>query len=122
MRREDRLGKAGGEGAAVVGGAGLHIDRPALRRARDVERPAHAKMLADMIERVDLAGIGEDAGGGIVDERVVLPAVPEPRDDIEIFPGALVALVVRRMLGQAEILRRLRRAGGDDVPAGAAAR
>ena len=64
-------------------------------------------MLADVIDRVDLAGIGEDAGGGIVDERVVFPAVPEPRDDIEIFPGALVALVMRRMLGQAEILRRL---------------
>jgi len=120
MRGEDGFRKARGESAAVVGGAGLHIDRPALRRARDVQRAANAKMLADVVERMDLAGIGEDARGRIVDERVVLPAVPEPRDHVEIFAGALVALVVGRVLGQSKVLRGLWGAGRHDIPAGAA--
>ena len=61
-----------------------------------------------MIDRVDLAGVGENAGDGIVDEGVVFPAVPELRDHIEIFARPLVSLMMRRMLGQAEILRGLR--------------
>ena len=48
-------------------------------------------MLSDVIERVDLADVGENAGDGVVDERVVFPTVPKPGDDIEIFPRPLVA-------------------------------
>ena len=78
-------------------------------------------MLSDVIDRVDLAGVGKDARRGIVDDSVVFPAVPQPRDDIQIFPGALVTLAVGRMFGQAEILRRLCYGCRDDVPAGSAA-
>ena len=65
-------------------------------------------MLSDVIERVDLADVGENAGDGVVDERVVFPTVPKPCDDIEILPCSLIALVMRRMLRQAEVLCRLR--------------
>lgn len=99
MRRENCLREPGGERAAVVGGAGLYVDRPSLRRPRDVQRATNAKMLADMVERVDLAGVGEDARSRIVDERVILPAIPQPGDHVEIFAGALIALVVRGCSG-----------------------
>src|SRR3981081_4170599 len=78
-------------------------------------------MLSDVVDCMDLAGVGKNARRRIVDDGVVFPAVPEPRDDIQIFPGALVTLAMWRMLGQAEILCRLRRGRGDDVPAGSAA-
>ena len=65
-------------------------------------------MLSDVFERVDLADVGENAGDGVVDERVVFPTVPKPGDDIEIFPRPLVAFVMGRVLRQAEVLRRLR--------------
>ncbi|MGY2930723.1 hypothetical protein ACVWZ6_000325 [Bradyrhizobium sp. GM6.1] len=119
MRRENCLREPGGERAAVVGGAGLYVDRPSLRRPRDVQRATNAKMLADMVERVDLAGVGEDARSRIVDERVILPAIPQPGDHVEIFAGALIALVVRGMFRQPKVLCGLLRTGGDDVPAGA---
>ncbi len=77
-------------------------------------------MLSDVVDCMDLAGVGKDARRRIVNDSIVLPAIPEPRDDIQVFPGALVTLAMRRMFGQAEILCRLRRGRGDDVPAGAA--
>ncbi len=121
MGGEDRFRKARREGAAVVGRAGLHIDRSSLRRSRNVERAADAKVLSDVVDGMDPGGVGEDAGRGIIDQRIVFPAVPQPRDDVEIFARPLVTLVMRRMFGQPEILRCLRRARRDDVPAGAAA-
>jgi hypothetical protein len=63
-------------------------------------------MLSDVIDRVDLAGVGKNARDGVVDERVVFPTIPKPSDDIEILPRPLVAQ--RRMFGQSKILRRLR--------------
>src|SRR5882724_4690736 len=74
-------------------------------------------MLADMIDRVNFAGVSENAGDGIIDEGVVLPAIPEPGDHVEILARPLVSLVMRRVLGKPEILRRLRGARGNDVPA-----
>lgn len=56
-------------------------------------------MLSDMVDSVDPGGVGEDARGGIIDQRVVFPTVPQPRDDIEIFARPLIAFVMRRMLG-----------------------
>ena len=38
-----------GELAAVLGRAGLHIDRPALRRPRDIQRSSYAKVLSDVV-------------------------------------------------------------------------
>jgi hypothetical protein len=70
-----------------------------------------------MVDRVDLAGVGENAGGGIIDESIVLPAIPELCNPVEILARPLVSLVVRRVLGQAEILSGLGRARRDDVPA-----
>jgi hypothetical protein len=72
------------------------------------------------MERVNLAGVGKDARCRIVDQRIVFPAVPQPRDHVQELPGALISLAVGRMFRKPEILRGLGRAGGDDVPAGAA--
>ena len=51
VRGEDRLGLAGGEGPPVLRRPGLHVDRPALRGPRRVERPPHPEVLADVVDR-----------------------------------------------------------------------
>ncbi len=114
---EDRLGIAGGEGAALVRGARLHQHRMALRRARQVERAAHAELLAGVVDGVDAVGVGVDAAGAVMDARVVLPAVPQLAHDIDELGRATIAVAVRVALGEAEIAGRLGRPGGDDVPA-----
>src|ERR1700748_2608125 len=117
MRGEDSFREAGCKSPPVVGGAGLDIDGTALWSPGNVERPAHVKVLTDMINRVNLTGVGENAGDGIVDDGIVLPAIPKLRDHVEILARPFVSLVVRRMLRQSEILRGLGRTRRDDVPA-----
>ncbi|KAG1530624.1 hypothetical protein G6F50_017193 [Rhizopus delemar] len=77
MRHEDEFGRARRQVAASLGRAGLHHDRPALRRASDVQRAADGEVLALMVKGVVLAGIEEFAGVLVPDERVVFPGVPQ---------------------------------------------
>jgi hypothetical protein len=74
-----------------------------------------------MVEPVDLLGVGKDAGVLIADHGTVLPAVPQPRDDVHELIGSLVALGVERHRVTAEVLGDLIRARGDDVPGDPAA-
>ena len=110
-----------GKLAAVVGGAGLHQHRLALRRARHVERAAHVEVLAVVIERVHLLRIEEQARLLVADEGVVVPRIPQRLHDLDEFLAAPVAHVLRLVRLVAEVERLGRIAGGDHVPAGAAA-
>ena len=52
--RVDDVGRRRSQLAALLGGARLHDDRMALRRARDVQRPANREEPALVIERMHL--------------------------------------------------------------------
>ena len=61
MRGEHRLGVPRREAAAGVGRAGLHQHRPALRRARQVQRPGHLVVLALVVDRPDAVRLRRSA-------------------------------------------------------------
>ena len=82
QRGEHHLGGFGGELAPDVGGAGLHDHRPALHRARDVERAFHRQVFALVVEHMHLVGIEEDAALDVADEGVVGPGIPQAGDDV----------------------------------------
>ena len=102
---EDDLGPPGGEVPPAPGRAGLEQHRPALRRPRHRQRPAHLEPLAVVVELVDLVRVGEDAVGPVEDQRVVLPRVPQPGGGLEELVGPVVAGVVGQHLVDAEVLR-----------------
>src|SRR5450755_2035417 len=77
MCGENRFRNMSGERASIVGGTGLDIDGTTLGWARHVQGAAYTKMFSDMINRVDLAGVGENAGDRIIDESIILPAIPK---------------------------------------------
>ena len=106
-RREYGFRGLGGKLAAGIGGAGLHDHRPALDRTRDIERAAHRKIFALMIEHMQLVGIEKDAVLDVADESVVGPAVPQPGHHVVEFAGAAIALVMLHVVVQAEIQRRI---------------
>jgi hypothetical protein len=116
---EDHLGPARREVLAVLGGAGLDQHRVALRRARDVERPAHREELALVIEDVELVGIEVAPRRLVVEERVVLPRIPQAGDDLHELAGAAVARGVIGLAVEVEVLRLGVGHRGDDVPRGA---
>ena len=82
LRGEHRLRGLGGELPAGLRRAGLHDHRPALDRARDVERAAHREVFALVAEHVHLGGIEIDAVLDVADEGVVRPAVPQAGHDV----------------------------------------
>jgi hypothetical protein len=55
--------------------------------------------MPDVFDRVDPVGVGENAGRLVDHQRIVLPAIPKPGDDIEIFPSAVVTIGVNGMRG-----------------------
>ncbi len=93
----------------------------ALRRARHVDRPGHLEEPALVVERMHLRRVDKAAGRLVGDDRVVVPAIPQPLDDIDEFVGPLVAQLVLHVRVAAEVERRLRLRTGDHVPGGAAA-
>ena len=121
LRGEHRLRGLGRELAPGLGRAGLHDDRPALDRPRDVERTAHRQKLALVVEHMQLVGIEKDAVLDVADEGVIRPAVPQSGHHVVELARAAIALAVLHVLVEPEIQRRVRIGGGDDVPAGAAA-
>ena len=121
LRGEHRFGVPGGELAAVVGRTGLHEQRPSLRRARDVERPADPEVLPGEVHRVDPGRVGVDTRGLVADLGTVLPAVPQPDGHVDELGRAPVALPVAGGVVKTEVLRGRLGRGRDDVPAGPAA-
>ncbi len=106
---------------AVLGRAGLHDQRPALDRAGDVERAAHAEILSLVIEHVHLGGIEIQALFDIAHKSVVGEGIPQPGDDVIEFTRALVAFGVLHMVVEPEIQRGVGIGSGDDIPPRAAA-
>ncbi len=120
-RGEDRLGVLGGELAAAGGGARLVDHRRALWRGLAEVDPGDLEELALVGDPVDLRGVGEDPGGAVADDGVVLPAaLPELVTDLEVLVGDVVAVVVGHLGGLAEVAGAAVEVGGDDVPADAA--
>ena len=117
---DDRVGPARGELLAARRAAGLADRHAALRRARRVERPAHLEVLALVVDRMDLAAVGEHRDLAVEHHRVGLPRLPQPGDHVGELVGDVVALVVRPVLVVAVVLRRAVVAAGDAVPADAA--
>ena len=118
---EHHVGGARGELAAGLRRARLRHHRPALRRARDVERALDLEVLADVVEEMDLVAVHVDAALLVAQQPAVFPAVPQAGDDLVELLGALVALGVGQVLVEAEILRLVLDLRGHQVPAGAAA-
>src|SRR5471032_3419867 len=121
VRNEDHLRGLRGEFATGIRCPGLHDHWPALRRAGDVERAAHLEMRAAMVERMQLVRIEIESAFTVTDESVVFPTVPEACDDVIEFACALVANCVSRVLLEAEVEGFRFAAGGNQVPAPAAA-
>jgi hypothetical protein len=99
----DHVGVGGGDLLALLGRAGLHQDRPALRRRRRVERAAHREVLAAVIEHVELGRVVELARRLVVDEGVRFPAVPQAGDDVDELLRPIVARVVVEVRVAAEV-------------------
>ena len=97
-RGEHGLRGLGRELAPGLGRAGLHDDRPALDRPRDVERTAHGKKLALVIEHMQLVGVEKDAVLDVADEGVVGPAVPQSRHHVVELARAAIALAVLHVI------------------------
>src|SRR5262249_61199590 len=100
---ENDFRPARGKVAAAIGCSGLDENRPALRRAADIERSAHIEPLAAVIDGLHQTRIGKLRRLGIEHEGAVAPAVPELADDIEKLVGPVVALVTRELVLQPEI-------------------
>ena len=112
---EDDLGGLGCKLPAGLRGAGLDDDRPALNRARDIERTAHLEILALVIEHIHALGVEINFRLDVANERVLGETVPEPGHDVIELARAAIALVVLRVVVQTEIERRVRVRGGEDV-------
>ena len=120
-RGEDQFGNPRGDIAAGARGAGLHQHRPALRRAGDVQRPAHLEVLPLVVQHMHLRGVEGDAGFLVADEGILVPAVPQTADHLGELDGAVIAVGVAEMLVARIVQRILLVVRGHEVPARAAA-
>ena len=96
-RRFERVGQAidhiGGsrcQFTPVLGRAGLHDHRVALRGRGDVQRAAHREVFALVIEHMPLAFVVELARRFVVEEGIRVPGVPQPLYNVDEFARALV--------------------------------
>ena len=121
LHRECDLRGFAGKIAAVVGLAGLHDHRMALRRTMHGQRPAHREVLALVVEEMQLCRIEIDAAGFVGDDGAVFKTVPQPEHHFGEFAGAGVAVAVMRMRLPAEIIRLSHGKRRHQIPAGAPA-
>ena len=118
---EHRFGVAGRKPFAGIRRARLHENRPALRRARQVQRTFDLVVLALMTDRPHALRVGVASARSIVENRVIGPAIPQPLDHGHVLFGPLVALGMADLANTAEVAGGLRRPGGDNIPADTAA-
>ena len=121
LHRERDLRGFAGKIAAVVGLAGLHDHRMALRRAMHGQRPAHRKMLAVVIEEMQLCRIEIDAAVLVGDDGAVFETVPQPEHHFGELARPRVAVAVMRVALAAEIVRLGHGERRHQIPAGASA-
>ena len=105
---------------AVVRGAGLNHDRAALRRSRDIERPAYTEKLPLVIEDMEFVRIKKASGCLVANECIVLPGVPKSANDVGEFFRSSVAVAQPHMRVTAKILGLERLHGGNEIPSGPA--
>src|SRR6202021_2486657 len=117
-RHEDALGMLCCELASARRGAGLIEHGGALRRGLAEMDGIEAKILALVLDAMDLLWIGKDAARAVAQCRVVFPtAFPELVDDSHIFVGDVVAVVMSRLFFLAGAFRGAVEIAGDNVPA-----
>ena len=117
LRRVDHIRGSRGEFAPRFRSAGLRDHRPGLRRARNIQRPAHRERRALVTQHMHFRGVEIAAAFLVANERIVIPRVPQTGDDVEKFLGTAIARLVIDELVTAEIFRfeiALRR---NDIPA-----
>lgn len=126
IAERDRLGLGLGDGEHDIGEVtrqlepalgpfGLHDHRSTLRARSHRQRPGDREELALVIDAMDLVGVGVATGRLVRDQPVRLPAVPQPGDHVEEFPGPPVPGLLLRMIGQTEIRCGSRCSGGHDI-------
>jgi hypothetical protein len=74
-----------------------------------------------MRDRVNLRRLDKACVKLVADKRIVLPAIPESVDDLRKLLGTIIACLVFKDAGQAEIATRSCIRRGHGVPAGSAA-
>lgn len=118
--QQDDIGGAGGDIQVGLGQAGQHQHRRILRRARDVQRPAHGEKFAFVVEQVHFFGIVEAAAGLVEQQRAGIPALPQALNDADVFLRAAAEHIVGKSIRPAEIGGFPWRLRHGRVPAGAA--
>ena len=103
--------------------ARVHEDqRLALRRPRGDRRSPHAEERPFEVDVVHLVTVEVAAGRLVADDGVVLPAVPEPRDDFDRVVGFRIELVERLGMLASEPVGGLVAGRDGDPPSRAAER
>ena len=117
-RHEHAFGVPGRELPAARRGAGLVQHRRALRRRLAQMNRIEPVMIALMRDRMHLRRVGEDAARTVAQDGGVFPAaLPELVDQLHIFIGDLVAVVMRGLLVLAGAARGAVEIAGHHVPA-----
>jgi hypothetical protein len=93
-----------------------------LRRPRQRQRTADFEEATVKIDRPDQVGVRPDTRALVVYYRIGVPALPEPRDDLDELLSPGVAVGVGRVRREPEVARRPGVARGHDIPAGPAVR
>ena len=113
---EDAVGRRRREVASDVGIPGLKDHRVTLQRAWHVEAPGNVELetavLEDPLRRID----HESSGGGIGENGVLVPAVPELACHLEELFRSLVSCLLRQEAASAEVLAREGIPRGHHVP------
>ncbi len=113
--REHRFGVLGGQVTACGRSSRLHDDRSSLRTGDGVERPPRAEVLPLEVYRVHLRVVGVARSLLVDQDGAVLPRIPQRLNRFHPLLGHLVPLAVQHQRVVAVLLRRPRRAPGDDV-------
>ena len=127
-RDEDDVGRRGDELVRHRRVRQRGDERLALRRPRGDRRALDAEVAALEVDVVQLVAVDEPAGGGVADLGVVLPAVPEPADHLDVVGGLveqrrpiscahgrIVAVVAGRSAGSARRPKRAASCGLADT-------
>ncbi len=101
--RIDQVGNAGAQILPGTRGAGLRDHGIALNGPRDVQRTLHLQDLALVVQRVQLGRIEVASVLLVADERVVLPAVPKAKDDVDELLRPAIALGMLDMRVETEV-------------------
>ena len=77
-------------------------------RTRVIERAAYLEVFPCMINAMDALWIGEQARVSIKQNSVILDAIPQGLDDIEVLCGALIAVAMVDVAVETEVHRLFR--------------